>query len=206
MKKFIICVDFDGVLFDSVSRVFSFPEIAKIEPQRFMDAFRTFRKKQEFLPESFCQFLAERGLITQEEAASLCERFLGIQRDAANLLYPDAIEFLKQFPKENLMILSRAHPDWQKPNISSVGLDKFTARVDIVQGEKGKKKVLKELSQQYPLIYFIDDDPKELETVKKLPGVKFLLLNRGKMPDAKGGYKNLLEAAEAVKKDLTQWV
>lgn len=202
MEKFIICVDFDGVLFDSPSRVFGFPEIVKIEPQKFMEAFRDFRKEQEFLPESFCKFMEERGLITQEAAVSLCERLLEIQRDAASLLYPDAIEFLKQFSKENLMILSRAHPDWQKPNIENSGLDKYVKRVEIVQGEEGKKNVLQELSQKYPLIYFIEDDPKELESVKTMSGVKFLLLNRGKIPGAQGGYKNLLEIAKLIKTDL----
>ena len=190
------------MLFDSVSRVFSFPEIAKIGPQKFMEAYRDFRKEQEFLPESFCQFLFERGLITKVEAVRLSQNFFEIQKDAATLLYPEAIEFLKQFPKENLMILSRAHPDWQKGNIASAGLDKYVAQVEIVQGEHGKGKVLEELSKEYSVVYFIDDDPKELETVKAIPGVKFLLLNRGKIPDAQGGYKNLLEIAQVIKTDL----
>lgn len=196
--KPLICIDFDGVLFDSVGMVFSFPEVAKIPPQDFMNAFREYRKTEEFLPSSFSRFMILKGRINEQEGLKLAKRFLEIQKKAADLIFEDVGDFLDAFPKNMLMILSRAHPDWQNPNIENAGLKNRVAKVIIVQKDSGKKDALVKLRKNFSPIYLVDDDPKELEAIEELREVYPILINRGKIPDAVGGYKNLRDVAKAL--------
>lgn len=201
-KKSLICLDFDGVLFNSVGLIFDFPEIKKIGSQEFMDAYREYRSSEEFLPENFTTFLLKRRLLNLDERDTLERRFHEIQRNAAVLLFDDVLTFIKLFPREMLAILSRAHPDWQKPNIQNSGAGALVGRIIIVQGDRGKKDALIELQSTFSPIFLIDDDPKELENVRDLSDVKTFLLNRGKIPDVTGGYKDLKEIADILKVEL----
>lgn len=196
MKHPLICLDFDGVIYDSAGLVFGFPEVAKIGRQRFMDAYREYWKTQEFLPESFGEFLIAKGLLTKEETAELVRRFSDLQ-EAEKFIYDDVLPFLAKFPKEMLAIVSRADPRWQQPKIERSGMNQYVSRVMIVQGEKGKQNALRELHETYEPIFHIDDDPKELAEIAGISGVYPLLLHRGKIPGVEGGYKNLEEVARS---------
>ena len=89
-------------------------------------------------------------------------------------------------------------PEWQLPNIQNAGLESRVANVYITQGDEGKAKVLKSLAERHEPIFHIDDRPDELDRLKHIPGVEPILLNRGHIPGATGGYTSLAEVQQVI--------
>lgn len=201
--KYLVCLDFDGVLFDSIGIVWQVLKHVKGTRQELMNAYRQYRKTREFLPETMADFLAKKGMLDQENKDYFIKFFDQFKGDIRYLVYPDVETFLEQYPKERLAILSRAHPDWQVSKIKNSGLQARVGMVKVVQGDDGKRNQLLNWTQEYQPIFMIDDDPKEVEQLKDLPGVYSSLLNRGKIPNAVGGFKNLTDIAEEIKSQLT---
>lgn len=192
--KTLICIDFDGVLFNAGERIGALPILKKVAGQDFHDALAEFRKQSEFLPAAFCDLLASRGLLSREEAGMACDEFSGIQRDAASLVFDDAREFLRAFSKDMLAIVSRAHPEWQLPNIRNAGLAELVGRIFVTQGDFGKREAIRNLREEYERVFHIDDSTAELERIGDLPGVVPIFLNRRRAPGEQG-YASLREIA-----------
>lgn len=203
-KTALVCLDFDGVLFKSSELVYEFPEVVGIGRENFLSAMREFRRRsgEEFMPRKLADYLVSESLLSEEQGRKLSERFETIRLEASRLVFDDAYPFLEAFPREMLCILSRAHPEWQMPNIESTGLKKYVSRVFVVQGDDGKRKKLLELSKTYSPLVLIDDMPHELEAAEGVPNLHKILINRGKIPSALGGAKDLREAVKMVQQIL----
>jgi len=193
MLPFLISLDFDGTLFDSPGRLRSLSELKQIDKDAFSAALQKFRKETEFLPDKFANFLHKQGLLSLTESIALHNAFLTIPRDAAGLVYPDALRFISTFPKETMVIISRAHPEWQRPIIENSGLGDKVRDIYITQGDLGKRQVLESLLLHFKKIFHIDDQPDEIARLAGMSRVVPIFLNRGLKSEAISGYKSLDE-------------
>ncbi len=204
LKKHLISLDFDGTLFDSARRIATFPELQNIWGEKFNSAFQEFRKQGEFLPHLFATYLYQQGLLASDSTQNLIKHFNQLQRDAAAFVYKDAKEFVGAFPKDMLIILSRAHPEWQIPTIRNSGLYDRVSQVLVVTGDQGKAEVLQKLSLDYSPIFHIDDSPRELEHIQKVPEVKKIFIKRsGNESHIKGDCSNLIQAIAIIQNNLS---
>lgn len=193
MLPFLISLDFDGTLFDSPGRLKHMKELNSLSQEAFSAALSKFREQSEFLPDKFASFLYKQELLTLTESVALCNAFLTIPRNAANLVYPDAERFVSAFPKETMVIISRAHPKWQLPIIENSGLGDRVQSVIVTHGDFGKRETLVPLLRSYKKIFHIDDQPDELKRLADIKGIEPIFLNRGLVPGREGGYKSLDE-------------
>ena len=195
---FLITLDFDGTLFGSPEKIATIPELKVSASEQFLTILDEYRSQGEFLPHSFCEFLGEKKLLNRREADRVRGHFLELQKNAKKYLYRDALLFLKSFPKDSLIIISRAHPDWQTSTIRSSGLYKKVSRVFIVQGDNGKRTVLEALGADGTPIFHFDDDPGDIARIKGIKGVLPVFVQR-KHRREPYGFETLLDALEVVK-------
>ncbi len=194
----LICVDCDGVLFNT-RLLFQVPALERIDRPTRHALFAEFRKTgQEFFPRPFFEFAAAKGLITSEEKEELIRRFCAATERADQLLFEDAIPFLKQFPKSMLALLTRADPEWQLANIRTSKVARYVGQTFIVQGDEGKSDVLFGLATRFHPICFIDDSPQEIERAREVAGVEALLLDRSG-PTSEHSYADLAAVAEHIR-------
>lgn len=194
----LICVDCDGVLFNT-RLLFKVPAFERIDRPSRHALFAEFRETgQEFFPRPFFEFAAAKGHISAEEKEELIRHFCSATERADQLLFEDAIPFLQQFPKHMLALLTRADPEWQLANIRTAKVARYVGQTFIVQGDEGKRDVLSGLATRFYPICFIDDSPEEIERAREVAGVEALLLDRSG-PTSGESYADLAAVAEHVR-------
>ena len=97
-----------------------------------------------------------------------------------NYLYPDVIPFLEKYQDKNLILLTHGDYDYQLFKIRESKIVKYFKEIKITDNYKGLLKL------DYQNSIFIDDNPKEIESLLKNPikPLKIIRIKRGK-------YKNL---------------
>lgn len=194
----LICVDCDGVLFNT-RLLFKVPAFERIDRPSRHALFAEFRETgQEFFPRPFFEFARAKGHISAEEKEELIRHFCAATERADQLLFEDAIPFLQQFPKSMLALLTRADPEWQLANIRTAKVARHVGQTFIVQGDEGKRDVLSGLVMRFRPICFIDDSPEEIERARKVAGVEALLLDRSQ-PNSDKSYADLAAVAEHIR-------
>lgn len=196
--KPLICVDCDGVLFNT-RLLFKVPALERIDRPARHALFAEFRETgQEFFPRPFFAFAAAKGLISAEEKEELIRHFCAATERAGELLFDDAIPFLKQFPKKMLALLTRADPEWQLANIRTSKVARHVGQTFIVQGDTGKQDILRGLTTRFRPICFIDDSPEEIDWAQEVEGVEPLLLDRSR-PSSQESFADLTAVAEYIR-------
>ena len=194
----LICVDCDGVLFNS-RLLFQVPAFERIDRPSRHALFAEFRETgQEFFPRPFFEFAAAKGLISAEEKDELIRHFCAATERADQLLFEDALPFLQQFPKHMLALLTRADPEWQLANIRTAKVARHVGQTFIVQGDEGKRDVLSGLVTRFRPVCFIDDSPEEIERARTVKGVDALLLDRSQ-PSSGESFADLAAVAEHIR-------
>ena len=194
----LICVDCDGVLFNT-RLLFKVPVFERIDRPARHALFAEFRETgQEFFPRPFFEFALARGYISAKEKDELINHFCAATERADQLLFDDAISFLKQFPKSMLALLTRADPEWQLANIRTAKVARYVGQTFIVQGDQGKRDVLTGLTTRFRPICFIDDSPEEIEQAREVEGVEAIFLDRSR-PSSGDRYTNLASVAEHIR-------
>lgn len=195
--KSLICVDCDGVLFNT-RLLFKVPAFERIDRASRHALFAEFRETgQEFFPRPFFEFAAAKGYISTGEKEELIRHFCAATEHADRLLFEDAIPFLRQFPRRMLALLTRADPEWQLANIRTSKVARYVGQTFIVQGDEGKQDVLRGLAARFRPIFFIDDTPEEIKRAREVAGVEALLLERSQ-PSSEHSYADLAAVAEHV--------
>ena len=83
--------------------------------------------------------------------------------DRGDMLFPDTLPFLKEFAKEEVIILTLGHQDHQMKKIATHGLKQFVSDIIITLDDKSSR-----ISKaNVDLIFFLDDAPREIEAMKK---------------------------------------
>ena len=199
--KPLICVDCDGVLFNT-RPLFKVPALERIDRPARHALFAEFRETgQEFFPRPFFEFALAKGHISADEKEELIRHFCSATERADQLLFDDAIPFLKQFPKHMLALLTRADPEWQLANIRTSKVARYVGQTFIVQGDQGKRDVLSGLVQRFRPVCFIDDTPEEIEQARNVPGVDALLLDR-LQPTSGESFADLTAVAEHIRSEI----
>ncbi len=194
----LICVDCDGVLFNT-RLLFKVPAFERIDRPSRHALFVEFRETgQEFFPRPFFEFARAKGYISAEEKEKLIRHFCSATERADQLLFEDAIPFLTQFPKSMLALLTRADPEWQLANIRTAKVARHVGQTFIVQRDEGKRDVLSGLATRFDPIFFIDDSPEEIERARQVVGVEALLLDRSG-PTSEHSYADLAIVAEHIR-------
>ena len=197
----LICVDCDGVLFNT-RLLFRVPALERIDRPARHALFAEFRDTGlEFMPRPFFEFALAKGYINAEEKDELIRHFCAATENADQLLFEDALPFLKQFPKSMLALLTRADPEWQLANIRTAKVARHVGQTFIVQGDLGKQDVLTGLAFRFRPIFFIDDSPEEIERARSVPGVVPLHLDRSRASTDES-YPDLISVAEYIRQTL----
>ena len=201
-SKPLICVDCDGVLFNT-RLLFKVPAFERIDRPTRHALFAEFRETgQEFFPRPFFEFALSKGYISAQEKGELINHFCAATERADQLLFEDAIPFLKQFPKGMLALLTRADPEWQLANIRTSKVARYVGQTFIVQGDEGKRDVLSGLVQRFRPICFIDDSPEEILRAREVEGVEALLLDRSR-PGSGESYADLASVAAYIRNEIS---
>ena len=96
-----------------------------------------------------------------------------------NYLYPDVIPFLEKYQDKNLILLTHGDYDYQLFKIRESKIVKYFKEIKITDNYKGLLKL------DYQNSIFIDDNPKEIESLLKNPikPLKIIRIKRGKYKD-----------------------
>ena len=96
-----------------------------------------------------------------------------------NYLYPDVIPFLEKYQDKNLILLTHGDYDYQLFKIRESKIVKYFKEIKITDNYKGLLKL------DYQKSIFIDDNPKEIESLLKNPikPLKIIRIKRGKYKD-----------------------
>ena len=200
-SKPLICVDCDGVLFNT-RLLFKVPAFERIDRPTRHALFAEFRETgQEFFPRPFFEFVLAKGHISAEEQEDLIRHFCSATERADQLLFEDALPFLRQFPAGMLALLTRANPEWQLANIRTAKVARYVGQTFIVQGDEGKRDVLHGLAMRFDPIFFIDDTADEIERARNVSGVIPLHLERAASGSG-GGYADLASVAAYIRNKI----
>ena len=110
------------------------------------------------------------------------QKFLKILKNSKQYLYKDAISFLKSVQKNQIILLSKGQPEFQKIKIKNCKLEKY---LKIKTVSKSKINFIKHFKNKQEII-FINDRGKEIDAIKKkFPQIHAIWIRR-----ANGQYKN----------------
>lgn len=91
--------------------------------------------------------------------------------DTKNYVFSDVVNFLQNFSKNDLYIISFSKTNFQKSKIYNSGIVEFFSQIEIVNELKGKaiKRVIKKRAgNENEKIYFIDDRIEHIINVKNI--------------------------------------
>ena len=97
--------------------------------------------------------------------------------DLKKYLYPDTLLFLEKYSSNNLILLTRGNLDYQLFKIKESKIENYFKNIIVVNQYKGL------LNLDYKNSIFIDDNPKEIESILKNNPKKVIRLKRGKYKD-----------------------
>ncbi len=133
-------------------------------------------------------------------------------KTAKKYVFSDAEQFLLNFKRDDLYLVSYAKTKFQEDKIKNSGLAKRFKRIIILDKMKSgalKSIIKKDQISKKEKLHFIDDRVEQVNDVKKsIPALKTLLMRRkeGRYSDMRSRYcdfevKNLKEAAKIINKN-----
>ncbi len=172
MKVFI---DFDDVIFNAkkfkndLIKIFLKNGITKSE---FENSYYTFAKKDQdrrkyYDPKSQIQVLRRRRQINQKK---LNLEIDALMKNLEKYVFLDVRDFLDNFPKKDLFLLTYGHVKFQKNKIKGAGIGKYFRKTIISRDNKADdiletaKKIKLPAEEE---IILIDDRPEQIERAKR---------------------------------------
>jgi FMN phosphatase YigB (HAD superfamily) len=103
-----------------------------------------------------------------------------VEEEGDQLVFGDVKEFIKENEKDHTFsILTFGEPDFQHFKIEAAGLDEYIDEINIAVPERRKGVQLKEFLAEHEDIVFVDDNPRELESIRDAGvGVKLVRMVR----------------------------
>ena len=97
--------------------------------------------------------------------------------DLKEFLYEDSIPFLEKYKDYNLVLLAKGNYEYQEFKILKTNISKYFKEKIITEKEKG------DLEIDYQKGIFIDDNPREIESIMKNSPYLVIRMKRGKYKD-----------------------
>lgn len=171
-----IFIDFDDVIFNAkkfkkdLVAVFQKNGITR---QEFENSYYTFQKKAQaegkhFDPRLQAKVLKKRFEIDTKKLEKDLDRFL---KNLKKYVFPDVSEFLSNFSKKDLFLITYGHARFQKKKIRNSEMGKFFRRTLI--SKDNKINIVMEACRKYDFspmredIIIIDDRPEQIEKTEK---------------------------------------
>lgn len=180
-----IFIDFDDVLFNTekfkieyfrIFKSFGIPE--KIFDECYYDPLRNSGIK-EYNPKNHIQRILEK---TGSDFPLLEEKIIDFVSDTGAYIFPDVENFLKNFKKEDLFIVSFSLTRFQLSKIFNSGISDFFRKVEVVNDKKSRAVrflIEEERLNMSESFYFLDDRVEHIGDVKrKFPFIKSILVRR----------------------------
>lgn len=193
----LIFLDFDDVLFntkkfkDDYFKLFKKRGVSKKIFEEFYYDPLDKRKTKNYSPASHIKRVCEMVSLDYSEFEKSIFKFTS---DTSNYVFKDVVDFLDNFSKKDLCLISFSKTSFQKSKIFNSGISKYFKQIEIVDKLKGaviKKIIKKEKKSNIEEIYFIDDRVEHLMDAKiKNPSIRtiFFLRKEGRHRDRKNKY------------------
>lgn len=167
-----VYVDFDRTLFDCDKYLEDFYAIiGKYNiPKDLFKECQNQSKKHGFNPYTIFNDLEKKITLDQ----SIYNDIDKLINNTSNYLYPDAISFLEYLKKNNyqIIILTKGNSDYQREKIFNAHIDKYYDKLIVTMRHKGL------LFLRYLQGVFIDDNPREIESLLKRRPKKIIRIKR----------------------------
>lgn len=209
-----IFLDFDDVLFETKKfkeDYFKLFERHKISREVFDECYYDHEQKSKnvraYDPMKHIGRICERAQVDISKIKPQIEMFT---KDTSRYVFSDVENFLKNFKRNELYIISYSLTNFQQAKIFNSGIAQLFERVEIVSESKAKaieKNISQNIIDSRDKIYFVDDRIEHIEIVKsKYPKCITILMKRteGRYNDAKNKYcdyeaENLNEVQKIIK-------
>ena len=146
-----------------------------------------------------CNYLREEDLLADQK--KIKEEMNILFYRASDFIYSDFFEFVKNFNKKDLILLSFGTTDFQGMKIKNSGIIPYFQEIIITNKDKTEnlKNILKNYGSEK--IFFIDDNAKQIDKIKeKIPQIITM-----KMERLQGGQINKKsKLADYIVKDLNE--
>ena len=170
-----IFVDFDDVIFNAKKfkqdfiRVFRRNGITRSE---FENSYYTFQKKAQmegryYDPKKQIEVLRRRNSIDHAKLGREVDAFMA---DLEKYVFRDVSNFLENFQKKDLYLISYGHEKFQRAKIKGSGIGKFFKKIIISKNQKIniiKEIIRKDNFSSEESVILIDDRPEQLEQTEK---------------------------------------
>lgn len=205
-----IFLDFDDVLFNTRDFVVDYKKIFSkfgITEKLFQKYYYGYpvkkgKKLLKYSPYEHLKRIKENSGIDTKKLKKDIDNFA---KDTAKYVFPDVVDFLKNFPKKELLLLSYGETKFQDMKIMNSGITGYFSK--IIVGDKLKSEMIKNLIKDSDTNYLLEDRVEQITDVeKRFPFVKTILLKRpeGRYQDKKNKYceveaENLAEVLKIIK-------
>jgi len=208
-----IVLDFDDTIFNTHRLMREFLEIVKkfgFTEEEFFGAYQECKKIMGYFdPKTIIELLNKAKPFDKVKAEKEIDLILS---DLSNFVYSDFFDFVKDFKKESLILLSFGAIDFQEIKIENSGITSYFQKVIITQRDKTEdlKNILRQTQDdkgnEGEKIFFIDDKTVQVDNIKnKFPEIITMKLKRPQgvdiMTDSKitdYTVKNLNEVKEII--------
>ena len=208
-----IVLDFDDTIFNTHRLMREFLEIVKkfgFTEEEFFGAYQECKKIMGYFdPKTIIELLNKAKPFDKVKAEKEIDLILS---DLSNFVYSDFFDFVKDFKKESLILLSFGAIDFQEIKIENSGITSYFQEIIITQRDKTEdlKNILRQTQDdkgnEGEKIFFIDDKTVQVDNIKnKFPEIITMKLKRPQgvdiMTDSKitdYTVKNLNEVKEII--------
>jgi FMN phosphatase YigB (HAD superfamily) len=182
-----IVLDFDDTIFNTHRLMQEFLAVfssLSFREKQFWDAYAECKEKAgDFDKEILINLFSELKSFNKKKVGTEIDFIISKSR---NFVYPDFFDFVNNFNKKDLILLSFGTTDFQGMKIKNSGIISYFKEIIITQKDKTEnlKNVL--IKNEGEKIFFIDDKAKQVDKIKeKLPQIVTV-----KMERPQGGHIN----------------
>ncbi len=172
-----IILDFDDVLFNTARFK---EELAMLFKEHKVDFWGTYNRVKK--PRSIFSLESYLALAKKEnkrvDVKGLEKNIDGLFKNLNQFVFPDVVDFLKNFQNHDLILISWGEKKFQDRKIYSLGKEFISFFDKVITGPTKKAEILDKILKSYKSrpVVFIDDKLEELKEIKK--GFKDVILIR----------------------------